>query len=145
MLCWFIPVGRHCWMVESGLILVCCADKADRVNDPPKFAQDMEITRLAFPDSYKDRDHERFASSFGDMDTSLCGKWPVLRDLLAVWKAKGDKVGRQQRAAQCKLIHDAAGTAILPLSAPFGCYPALARHRCGTAAMTLPDLTLTVA
>lgn len=93
MPCWYTPVGRHLRTIITKTNLRTLPDKADRVNDPPKFAQDMEITRLAFPDSYKDRDHERFASSFGDMDTSLCGKWPVLRDLLAVWKAKGDKVG----------------------------------------------------
>ncbi|KAL7007449.1 hypothetical protein EMMF5_002913 [Cystobasidiomycetes sp. EMM_F5] len=53
----------------------------------------MEITRLAFPDSFKARGPERYASSFVDMDSSLCGKWPVLKDLLARWKERGDKTG----------------------------------------------------
>lgn len=68
-------------------------DKADRAMNPAKYAQDREVTRLAFPESYMDRNsEERHAGSLVDTQTALCGKWSVLKGLLARWKEKGDKV-----------------------------------------------------
>lgn len=68
-------------------------DKRDKTQDPLKFAQDQEITRFAFHDSYKGRDEDRYISEIAAIDSTLCGKWGVLKDLLGHWKSKGDKVG----------------------------------------------------
>lgn len=67
-------------------------DRKDKLAQPEKYAQDQELVRWAYQDTYRDRARELEAGGAADRDKQLCGKWPVLRDLLAVWHKKGDKV-----------------------------------------------------
>lgn len=59
---------------------------------PEKYAQDQEIIRWAYQDTYRDRGADLTVSDAVNTDKRLCGKWPILRDLLKTWHAKGDKV-----------------------------------------------------
>lgn len=81
----FCKVANHAVLIYP--------NKIDRYQKPEKFAQDQELTRWAYPDSWKNHQSgELFASSKTDMDASLCGKWPVLKNLLKTWSDNGDKV-----------------------------------------------------
>lgn len=92
---WYLPILKwitiFCKIANHSVLIY--PNKRDRFDQPMKYAQDQEITRFAFQDSYKDKVAERTASGMGDLDKKLCGKWPVLADLLRLWKAQGDKVG----------------------------------------------------
>jgi SNF2 family DNA or RNA helicase len=68
------------------------SDNKDKKDNPEKFAQDQELTRWAYQDTYRDRCGQLTANRTHDMDKQLCGKWPILRDLLDTWKKNGDKV-----------------------------------------------------
>lgn len=67
-------------------------DRKDRAENPAKYQQDQELIRWAYQDTWRNREPDVYASSRADMDDNLCGKWPILRDLLASWKKNGDKV-----------------------------------------------------
>jgi SNF2 family DNA or RNA helicase len=67
-------------------------DKKDKAEDPEKFMQDQEIVRWAYQDTYRDRTVDHHHKALEDMDSRLCGKWPILKDLLKKWHDKGDKV-----------------------------------------------------
>jgi hypothetical protein len=78
----FQKIANHAVLLYPGMLNLptdepqaeLSLDARDRYDHPEKFASDQELTRLAFPDV-----KDRYASQVADMDSSLCGKWPVRR------------------------------------------------------------------
>ncbi|KAK9899632.1 hypothetical protein P389DRAFT_164661 [Cystobasidium minutum MCA 4210] len=80
----FTKVANHAVLIYP--------DKKDKIQQPEKYAQDQELIRWAYQDTYRDRGGDLTLNNAAETDKRLCGKWPILRDLLESWHAKGDKV-----------------------------------------------------
>ncbi|KAL8293046.1 hypothetical protein RQP46_000740 [Phenoliferia psychrophenolica] len=63
-------------------------DNEEKVSNPDKYNQDLEWARIAFPNDAS----KRTRSGLSSLDKTLCGKWPILEKLLALWHDQGDKV-----------------------------------------------------
>ncbi|KAK4053639.1 hypothetical protein OIO90_003878 [Microbotryomycetes sp. JL221] len=63
-------------------------DKRDIATNREKYEQDLSWAKAAFPENYDARRRNGLTS----LDTTLCGKWTVLAEMLDLWIKNGDKV-----------------------------------------------------